>query len=156
MSEAITENFEKIMTRLAAQCELMSVVLHNMDRRRWDIFNFVLQNGSVQYDAQSVHPDVPTSVHALFSRQKAGEEYIRAHTDESDENTHIGHAMASKAQVDILAGLERDFRARHISRIRLIAHEAARRRVMGHSSGPILGDTIEYIKSFDEDPTYVT
>ena len=111
----------------------------------------------IEYDT-AVDPVSVAGVHRLFNREEERKDYEKIFTEESLSNGGqpkkytTGFGMAAKAKVDVLAGMERDFRARHMTRIRLMAHEAARRRGFHHDEGPLLEDMTRWVKGLEEIP----
>tara|TARA_Y100000034_G_C6885017_1_gene406217 strand:+ start:541 stop:1059 length:519 start_codon:yes stop_codon:yes gene_type:complete len=158
----ITANCAKILRRLAEQNYNTGQALHNQDRRLWSLMNYDLAGGTgvPTFDAGftlSMADAKNSKVHELFDRQEATENYEKAHEDDGENSLEIEkstHAVvAAKAQIDILNGLEAGYRARYMtSRLRNMAHNAA--RVRGHSleEGAILKDIQNWIISLGTPP----
>lgn len=69
-----------------------------------------------------------------FDRTQINENYIQVHAG-ADSGGAVGDAAAIRLQLDYVAILERGFRSRHASRVRCLAHGAARLAGHGHSGG---------------------
>jgi len=70
-----------------------------------------------------------------FDRAEHKEDVEAAIADLADPGT-VGDLVASSLQGDILAVLERSFRASNMSRVRRTVHAAARRAGHGNDAGP--------------------
>lgn len=142
--------FQDVLHKLAHQSNMFGRALRGKDRRRWEVFNFTLSSpeASPEYD-KSYELGNYEDVHALFKRDSLSDTYIQAHTNKTNSNGpwSIADAMRAKIQADFLSGCERDFRARHMTRVRLLAHEASRQDLYTDTEGPLLDDTVEWIAS---------
>ena len=149
----ITANCSKILTRLAGQNKNTGEALRNETRRLWDLLNYDLSTtGDPTFDAEyslSMADAASSKVHELLNRDEASENYEQAHKDTGgkpplEKSTYA--VVTAKAQIDVLAGLEAGYRSRYMtSRIRNIAHNAARVQGHGLDEGPIAKDMTRWI-----------
>lgn len=82
-------------------------------------------------------------VYNLFDRIEAETNYMQA-IESGGSKQEL--AIASN-QSDILSGMERDYLARHRSRIRMLAHEATARRHNGSDRGVIQSALMMYFEN---------
>jgi hypothetical protein len=120
----ISSVFISILGRLISQSENTLSCLRDGGRRRWDMFNHESGDTLEAYDMFD-----GDDLHELFDRSEVTDNYIKSHTNEvGTQPFTAGDVEQAKIQADFLAGCERDFRARTMTRIRTMAHEAVRQR----------------------------
>ena len=158
--EGLDPNFNRVLTRMRVQSNLTSLALQSVGRRRWDLFNFDMPGNDVEYDSGVSLQANGIGIRSgknLFERDEATKTYIEAHTKEDKDGKpqdFTGVAKAAKVQVDFLAGLGRDFAARHIPRVRLFGHEALRKESHGSTDGP-MADTLMWIAALRARPELI-
>ncbi len=81
-----------------------------------------------------------------FDRTKIGEVYEEMLADGTDSGT-VGDGQALKTQSDYLAVMQRGFRARHCTPVRLMAMAIARREGHGDPQGILSGGAMGYVTS---------
>lgn len=91
--------------------------------------------------------DVP-SMHTPFSRTEQEDQFIAATADPRVAGT-VGDLQIVAAQGECLQTMERAFRARHHSTVRMRLHPSARLRGHGHANGLILAGLIGHIENTD-------
>jgi hypothetical protein len=77
--------------------------------------------------------DTEAELHDPFERDGPNEDYVEAITPETQGSA--GDLIVSTMQVDTLAQMERAYRARHITRVRSVAHACGRMRAHGRDGG---------------------
>jgi hypothetical protein len=85
-------------------------------------------------NAEDLSPLVIADLGSTYDRAAINTNYVDCLSDGDSPGT-VGDVVAVKTQGDILATMERGFRARHASSIRCRAHAAARRQGHGHAKG---------------------
>lgn len=96
-------------------------------------------------------PDVnnPAKIAEFFRLNDADKAYVAAMTSTSSEDIkHDAARIAAKLQSDIMSQLERDYKAQHTGRIRMVALQAARRKFHSEPRGPIFSGIGHGIQSF--------
>ena len=78
----------------------------------------------------------------IYNRDIANEDYV---TERQNPDATSAEIVLSKLSGDYLAGLERDTRMRRRSRIRMLAHSAARAEGMENDAGPLRRNTVDYL-----------
>lgn len=80
----------------------------------------------------------------VFSREDSGlnQEYVDARSKEDSKSNEIA---VPKLEGDIMAAFERDKRMQWRTRIRMVAHAAARRAGNGLDKGPLRKHTLDYL-----------
>jgi len=85
-------------------------------------------------------------MHKAFNRDKSNEDFKKAIEDAKSPGT-TGDLAVTTTQIDILAVMERAFRARHtMGRPRAFAHAMARRKGHGNDKGPLVQCQLEYVR----------
>lgn len=69
-----------------------------------------------------------------YDRSAINSNYVECVNDANEPGT-VGDVVSVKTQGDILATMERGYRARHATSVRCLAHAAARRKGHGHGQG---------------------
>lgn len=85
-------------------------------------------------------------LHKLFNRDNANEQYIQGR---NKIGTIARNIQTAKMSGDFLAGLERDFRMRHRSRIRMFIHAGTRYDSNSKPIGPLRRNTTEWFNSLN-------
>ena len=99
-----------------------------------DAYTSMRKNGAAPwYRMSPANPDVHQEVSDSFSRDVPEKEYNPA----VDDLGQVRSMQAAKLQNDMLAALERDYRMRHRSRVRMMAHATARLATHGQPAGPL-------------------
>jgi hypothetical protein len=137
---AVDPNFEIIVRQAQQQLETVGKGIRSEDeQRRWFDFREVgTPVGKFEYE----------KLHTLFDRSKGNEEYIKMR---KDKDAKVGEAQTAKISVDFLAAMERDFRLRHRSRIRLFVHASCRHTSHSQDNGPLRVNTIGWLASFSKE-----
>jgi hypothetical protein len=86
--------------------------------------------------------DVP-GITKSFDRTAVDQNYKEVIADGTAPGT-IGDAVSLKVQGDHIAIMERGYRARHCTPVRLLAMAAARRKGHGNEAGVFLGGVLSY------------
>ena len=112
--QELDEKFQKLITALQEAASAVAGSLHGTGSRAWA----QPENKPTKFDWAEIH--------AAFTRDAINKDYEKASKD------GVGPLVAALlTQGDVLAGAERDYRVRHMTRMRMLAHAAARRE--GHS-----------------------
>lgn len=83
---------------------------------------------------------------AAFSRTALNDAYVKTTQKNTSEPLSYRDAQALKVQIDLLAGMERELRMRYRSRVRQLAHGAARLTSHGLVIGPIAKGAPNFVK----------
>lgn len=117
----IHEAFSKAIILLQSEGHINSLADKGQAQRVWA-------------NAEDLEPlNIPT-LGSPYERDDINTNYVDCLSDGDSPGT-VGDVVAVKTQGDILATMERGFRARHASSIRCRAHAAARRMGHGHAKG---------------------
>jgi hypothetical protein len=85
--------------------------------------------------------DLP-GTHALFDRSASNDAYVTARQDTETKTMDI---QTIKISADLLAGLERDYKMRIRSRIRMFVHASCRAAANGLDIGPLNNNSIGWL-----------
>lgn len=130
----IREVFDNQIEKLKEDAANIAAELDNNDGRRlWQIPDL----GDWDGDLQNLE-----DISKAFNRDENAQDVIDAHTKKGTD----GDAAAGAIQGDVLACLERAYRARHEGSIRAKMHAVARRKGHGHDNGPIKGALKGYVE----------
>ena len=132
MKLELTKVFQDRMNDLKACCTAFGKSIRGVIQNSWMLMDADPLAPGTSEDTRPSKSD-HQAIRALFDREEAGEQYARA----MEEARPRQQQALAKNQSDILAGLERDFRIRHRSRVRMLAHEATARMVTGAERGVI-------------------
>lgn len=80
-----------------------------------------------------------------FSRKDLNTTYMQIVQPEDGATSSYRNAQVAKVQLDLLAGMERELRMRYRSRVRMIAHGAARLQSHGLGEGPIQKGIMNFV-----------
>jgi len=128
-------NFDAVVKRMISELgAIASSVTSGSNIRPW-----FLQIGK-EYDDQNDAENRDT-IHDALQRNQANDNYERVRK----ENLSRNDLLLAKIQSDFMAGCERDYRARHRTRVRLMAHAAAKKLGMSLPFGPLHTNTIGFI-----------
>ena len=133
---AIDPNLEKVVSTLQADLGFVADGLCKAGQRLWSDFRDIQPIGKFEYE----------KIHALFNRDKANEEYIQGR---NKLNTVAREVQTAKLSGDFLAGMERDYRMRHRSRIRMFIHTGGRYDANSQAIGPLRRNTTEWFNSLN-------
>lgn len=102
------------------------------EQRPW--MNFKAQGGGGKFEFDKVHK--------VFNRDAANKDYAAARNSKTAKSKD---AQLPKLSADFLAGMERDARMRHRSRIRMFIHASARVSANGQDNGPLRRNTVDWL-----------
>jgi hypothetical protein len=142
---AVIKRFQERMDELKAQCKLVGQGLRGQDQLPWMLLEKA--EGAAASDKPGKFDF--DGIHDLFDRSEAEEAYVQAITGEggNDGDGPIKQDLAlASNQSDVLSGLERDFLARHRTRIRRLAHEATAKRHGGSVHGMVQSSLLTYVE----------
>lgn len=84
-------------------------------------------------------------IHEMFDRSDLEKDYVNAITG-VDKTAVKQDLSIATAQSDILSGIERDYLARHRTRIRKLAHESVAKRHSGSVHGMMQAGLLHYLE----------
>lgn len=128
----IDEQFQTVIDYLIKQQKASGNALLNGGARTWQDFVEVADVDRFDFEKQAT----------IFSREKANALYETLHAKDTGLAKEV---QAVKQSSDVLAGLERDFRMRTRTRIRMFVHSANRNAGNGLAKGPLKVNTIGYV-----------
>ena len=134
----IDPNFEMIVRQTQQQLENVGKGIRADGQRPWLDFKDLMVIGKFEYE----------KFHDLFDRSKGNEEYVQLR---GQKDAQIKELQTAKISVDFLAGMERDFRMRHRSRIRSCIHAGNRASALGQDNGPLRKNTIDWLGSLTKE-----
>lgn len=135
----LDRNFENVANYLIArESEAADAVSKQGAGRPW--FNF--SEAPLSEDQRTSTRD-EKELHAVCDRELANQDYLEARADSASSSNQVAVA---KIAGDYLAAIERDGRMRRRSRVRMIAHAAARSWGNGQDAGPLRRNTIDYLQ----------
>ena len=129
----LDQNFEKTIAYILEQLTQTAKALKGEEGRQWMLFD----------DRDTPSKYTYKSVHQRFRRDEANAQYLKARQDTEGKELDI---VTAKLQIDWLAALSRDFRARHRSRVRTFMHQASRADGQSLPEGPISQHTIGFLR----------
>lgn len=103
-----------------------------LDRNEWDGNLFDLEGMSKPFDRKEIAQDAKDAV------------------KDAGDPGNVGDLILTTTQGDLLAAMERAFRARHMTSVRIRAHAAARRKGHGHEAGPIMGGIKGHVEQIEK------
>ena len=122
---------------------------HTMEgQRRWVIPPYRTFLGDIP--AWSGDTTDIRGMNQAFERTELNAQYSQSLMDINSPNK-TGDMAAAKLQIDYLAAEERAFRTRHMSRIRAVAHNTARKLAHGDARGQYLGVVLPYVPNVLDD-----
>lgn len=128
----VDPNFEKIVRATQTFAEKAGAGTRNDGQQRpW--MNYKAQGGAGKFDFEAVHK--------VFDRKAGNDFYVKARSEGTAKGKDI---HLPKISVDFLAGMERDFRMRTRSRVRMFIHTAARVSANGQDNGPLRRNTVDW------------
>ena len=83
----------------------------------------------------------------IFNRSRLNKTFTDLHTKAASEAGDLGLSVIAMAQVDILAGWERDLSTRFKSRVRALAHKASEANADGTDYGPLRTTIVRHMKT---------
>jgi hypothetical protein len=83
-----------------------------------------------------------SGLHSLFSRESLETAYAKLVSSPDATSKEV---QTAKLSVDVLAGIERDWRMRQRSRVRLLVHACARAKVYGNKAGPLMQHSVGWM-----------
>lgn len=113
--------FQQAIQQMRADGLQIAKALRAVGNREW-------QNGD------NITPFAIPSLGSVYDRTDINENYADCVSDGASPGT-AGDVISLKTQGDILASMERAYRARHASSVRCMAHAAGRRAGHGHEKG---------------------
>jgi len=113
--------------------------LKQAEPKPWNNFTDPKFDGSGQAATKKAETELKDKT---FDRTKIDEEYVKKR---SDKEAKAKDTAVPKIQGDFLAAFERDKRLQWRSRVRVMAHAAARRAGNGQTSGPLEKNTVDYL-----------
>ncbi len=128
----LVKNFQDRMSELKAICTAFGKRTRGKIHGTWMFTKSDPLHPETEGDVRTLDHE---GVAELFDRSEAGKQYGKV-LDEPEDSVRQQMALA-KNQSDLLASMERDFRVRHRSRIRMLAHETTARLVTGSDRGII-------------------
>jgi len=138
---SIDEQFQNVINYLIQQQKVSGAALLEGGARTWQDFVEVADVDRFDFAKQAT----------IFSRAKANAQYESLHAKDTGLAKEV---QAVKQSADVLAGLERDFRMRTRTRIRMFIHSANRNYGNGLAKGPLKVNTIGYVtRLLGEDKT---
>lgn len=130
----IDEQFQMVIDYLIKQQKASGNALLNGGARTWQDFVEVEDVDRFDFKEQA----------KIFSRSAANNQYETLHANGTGL---VKEVQAVKQSSDVLAGLERDYRMRTRTRVRMFVHSANRNSGNGLAHGPLKVNTIGYIGS---------
>lgn len=128
----IDEQFQKVINYLIHHQMTSGEALLKGGSRAWQDYVEIADVDRFDFKKQAT----------IFSREKANATYETLH---ANDKGLVKEVQAVKQSADVLAGLERDFRMRTRTRIRMFTHSANRNYGNGLQKGPLKVNTIGYI-----------
>lgn len=136
MSESkseVRERFQAQIKALTDTAAAVSAAATNLSAQtKW----FTPDLGDWDGDLQNT-----AAIASAFDRDENAEDVIKAYTDDGVS----GDITAGQIQGDVLAAMERAYRARHSSSVRAKLHAVARLEGHVHENGPINGAIAGYV-----------
>ena len=129
------DKFEPVLNALQEAAAAAADALETDGKPKW----YPLKDGKV------IDGFNHSSISEAFNREKQEKDY----TDAVDDAKSFRLVQAAKIESDMLAAIERDTRMRHRSRIRMLAHAAARLKTHGLAEGPS-GRVIQFVNRLKE------
>lgn len=137
MALEIDKTFEKLVEYLVEhEAAVATAIQQQGDPRPW--MNFSGDGLKV-----SAAEKTEAALDAVFDRESMNQSYVQARSDEAAKSSEVALA---KIAGDFLGAFERDKRMQWRSRIRMVAHAAARRAGNGKTSGPLRRNTVDYLE----------
>lgn len=125
---AIDPQFQKVVGYLVSAEAKIATGTFGSAQRPWLNFDEVQAAGKFDYAA----------VHKIFDRSSANDDYVKGASDASTPGVNM---QTAKLSADFLAGLERDYRMRTRSRVRMLIHGGNRAAANGLTYGPLSKNT---------------
>lgn len=125
--------FSNNITELATQNLRAVQAAHGLGNRPWNMPTAGWKGHTL---------DVP-AITGAFDRSEITTNFEEVIASGTNPGT-TGDVVSLKCQADYIAVMERAFRARHASPVRLLAFAAARRYGHGQAAGVLLGGTLKY------------
>ena len=125
--------FQEVLDALQASSKKFSQGMRGKKQLGWMLGEDDTRPGKFDFE----------KIQALFDRSQAAEQF--AEVMENSPNSVRQQQAVAKNQSDYLSGLERDYRMRHRSRIRYLAHEAAAKLVAGDDRGVLVAGLGSYL-----------
>lgn len=129
---AVDPQLEKIITSIVTAEGLIGPGIFGAGQRPW--FNFA--------DVQKVGKFDYAGIHALFTRDSSNDTYAKARQSATTTSKEI---QTAKLSADYLAGMERDYRMRTRSRVRMFVHGGNRAVANGSAKGPVKVNSIDWL-----------
>jgi hypothetical protein len=150
MTDLLSKNFEDRMMDLKEDAAAVGGGIQNSEdnpRPRWMVVGRESITTTTADGQSSGTPSITDSdiIHQIFDRTESEALYAEAFEQTDGEDKFVQQCALATNQSDILSGLERDFRLRHRSRVRLLAHEGVNKDTMGSDGGQIQGGILEWI-----------
>ena len=127
----ISPQLEKVVGYLVATEQQISDGTFAKARRPWLDFQPVKEAGKFDLAAQ----------HLIFDRTEPNTSYLKARTQ---TDAKLRESQTAKLSLDLLAGMERDYKMRVRSRVRMLVHGGVRAMNHGDDKGPIRRNMIDW------------
>ena len=135
IAQQLDPNFEAVVRAMIEQLLQTSQAFRGPTPRPW-----LLNAAGVEYpENEDAEGD---SIHEFFDRKQANDDYVKNRTEDGGSRANL---IAAQLESDFLAGCERDYRERKRTRIRMLAHESARKAGYGAENGPVYVNTIGFL-----------
>jgi hypothetical protein len=142
---AIDPQLHKVISALAASQKEAAGSALASTRRSWMDFQDIKVVGKFDLEGQ----------HALFDRGFSNDQYAKAvlqqQADADEDGAKVKSVQSTKISADLLGGMERDYKMRVRSRIRMFAHGMNRAAGNNLVSGPLQGNTIGFLTRLEQE-----
>lgn len=128
----IEPQLEKVIQYLVTVEDQVAKGIFGLDQRPWINFDTVKVVGKFEFK----------EIHTLFDREASNKEYGTLRTK---KDAKVKDLQTAKISADYLAGIERDWRMRMRSRIRLFVHGGNRAAGNGLTAGPLRRNSIDWL-----------
>jgi len=131
-------SLEKVVYTMKLTSTAISKGSVALSGRPWLTFNAIKEGGKFDLSA----------IREIFSRTELDTAYAEAvgNVEAKEKTVH-----ALKLSADFLAGMERDYRMRQRSRIRMFTHAAAITKTNGLDTGPLIRNTNHWLQRINSE-----
>ena len=131
-------SMEKVVYTIKSTSTAISSGSVALSGRPWLTFNDIKEGG--KFDLATIRE--------IFSRTDLDRTYAEAvgNVDTKEKTVHV-----LKLSADFLAGMERDYRMRQRSRIRMFTHAAAISKTNGLDTGPLVRNTNHWLQRINSE-----
>ena len=133
---SIDPNLQAVLEEVRTTLEKTWVGTMGEELRPWMNFSGIAMAGKFNFDI----------VFDVFDRKKLNDDYLKAR---QADKAIVKDVWVSKISADLLAGFQRDYVMRTRSRVRFMAHTAARQKANSTAEGPVTVNTITLLAKLE-------